>query len=203
MQAMQLTGVGIMAANDEPCARVIGPLEGQSHLGGDGMAMLADAVTAWVKAAAPGQQIVYATGHLPAWSKGPGRMRDLACEGYVHLVCDRKPDPKQYVAQRTSMAWREEAAPQRRIARAVASYEAEVARLYDVLRELAAEGAPCPSNAELAREIGLETAQQGAYALSCLVKADKVINRPVEGPPYRVITIVSGGRRTGLVGGAA
>lgn len=212
MMALQVPPRGIVAANDvhglppsgDAGPAPIGALDGVCHIGGDGSVMLAEAVDAWARAAIDGQRIVYGIGHLPVWSKGAALMRGLAERGLVHLFHDRRPSPKHYVAVRTAVAWREptEAA---RVARAVPSYDPHLAVLFDLLRELAAEAAPCPTNGELATRLGLDRGQQVSYLLGCLAKAGKirVTFGDSTGPSDRVVTIVASGRSTAAPGAGA
>ncbi len=198
MMAVQKVAPTIVAANDDPSAkRMLGPLEGIARLGGDGAVMLADAVDAWVSAARSGDEIVYGIGHLPTWSKGPARMREMAARGFVHLFHDRSHSPKHYVAQRGSKPWSEAALlPPPRIARAVPCYAAHLAALSRHLAEIAAARLPCPSNADLAALLDLPTAKTAEYLLRVLTRSGAIARTPVQGPPYRIITIVKTGERT-------
>lgn len=195
---------GGIAANDEPAAdAALGALHGFHRIGGDAAVMLPEAVTAWVRGAAFKEAKVYAVGHLPIWSKGPGAMRELCARGYVDLTCDRTKSPKQYIAQRTSKPWSDLVAAPKRIARPVACYDRHLAELMEMLVEWAEAEAPVPSNAEIAEQLGLDRGDQVSYLFGVLDKAGQIKRRAIEGPPYRIITVVKTGRSTGDFGGGA
>lgn len=198
MEAIKTGGGGIVPANDDPTALI-----GSPGIGGNGAAMLPDAVIAWARAAAAGERVVYCKGHIQAWAATGRRMRELQEAGLVDLTMNHRADPKEYIAIRRSKPWPVGDGKVQRIARPVPSYDPHIGALFDHLRELASEGAPCPSNIDLARAVGLETARQGSYLLTCLVQANKVRNTATRDVPGRIITIVSTGRQTGTFGGVA
>ncbi|MES2494611.1 MAG: hypothetical protein V4618_00725 [Pseudomonadota bacterium] len=188
-----MIAVAMQAA--EPRQRVMLPLIDLTRIGGNGACAQAAAIDGWTAEAAPGAECVYAIGHLPVWSKGPGAMRVLAERGYVHLFHDRAPQPKHYVARRTARPW---AGPVRpvRVARQVACLSGHLAPAMEMLAEAAEMDLACPSNAELAEALGV-TARQAAYLVGCLVRAGSIQVELVVGPPFRIVTIVQSGISTG------
>lgn len=204
MMALQIQPEPSIAANDDPdAAASLGELHGFHRIGGDAAVMLPEAVTAWVRGAAAGAQKVYAVGHLPTWSKGPGAMRELCAKGFVNLTCKRDTAPKQYIAQRTSKPWTELVSAPKRVARPVPCYDRHLAELMDLVREWAEAEAPVPPNAEIAKLLGLDRGVQVAYLFGVLDKAGQIRRRAIDGPPYRIITVVKTGRSTGDFGGLA
>lgn len=168
-------------------------------IGGTGPAMTHDAVIAWARDASPRASIVYALGHLPCWAKGPKAMRMLADRRLVDLHCDRSHDPKRYVAVRTSKAWPREGLDRPSIMRVPRDSGPEMARLLEILREDAAEGLPCRSNAELAMLADLRSRDRVKYLLGELERAGAITRRDVRQLPGRIVTISATGASTGTM----
>lgn len=172
------------------------PLVDLTRIGGDGAAAQVGTIEAWVAGRSAGAECVYAIGHLPVWAKGPKLVRDLAERGFVHLFHDRKPNPKHYIARRTGRPWNGAITPLR-IAREVSCLSPVLAPMMDRLIELAEAGAPCPSNAQWADELGV-TKRQAAYLFCCLGRANAISVRLVTEPPFRVVTVIKSGKSTGV-----
>ena len=167
----------IPAANDDPAAiglsadarrRVRGELTGSPSFGGVGACMLPEAVEAWVKAAAAGDELIYAEGHLPVWAKAPRLLRDYHGEGLVGLTIDRSQQPKLYIAQRTAVRWPVATKERRRVGRQIPSKDPHMAELLLMLEEWAAKGEPCRTNAAIARLLGLADKVRVSYLFRCL-----------------------------------
>jgi hypothetical protein len=230
----ELATGAMLPANDDPTAiglprlgRQIGALDASPSWGVEGATMTVAAVEAWASTAQPGDELVYAIGHLPAWSKGPGRVRELDADGYVFAFHDRSHTPKHYVARRLGKTWPKakaqpkakevspavapapapQAAPVAfasrppRVARPVPDCRPYLAPLLRELTKLAAKGKPCPTDRELAKRIGLgetvEARNRVPGLLQTLIHEGKIRRRPCPRPVFRIITIVASGDRTG------
>jgi hypothetical protein len=185
-----------VAVLDKRLMGVVAPI----GFGGAGAVMLADAAVAWAKAAKPGDELVYAIGHLPAWSQTPKRLRELDDLGLVFCFQDGSKTPKHYVVRRLSKAW-VAPKPAPRIAREIADAGDEKARLLKVLKRAARAGRPCPYNRDLAIEADLSDGDRASYLLKLLVKDGVIVNEPSEWMPGRQITICATGRQTSVSAG--
>lgn len=174
--------------------RVMGVLA-PAGFGASGAVMLADAAVAWAKAARPGDELVYATGHQPAWSATPKRMRALDDMGLVFCFHDRSATPKHYVARRLAKPWCEPKA-EPRIARLVVPAGDDKARLLKVLKAEARAGLPCSSNRDLAIKAGLRDGDRASYLIKLLVRDGAILNEAVRWWPGRQITDLASGRAT-------
>jgi hypothetical protein len=207
MTAAQIAGRVIGgAANDDPLSeaalnRTIGAMEGGVFGGSaDAACMLLADVMAWLKTAMPDAELVYATGHLPVWSKAPARMRAAAEVGLVALFQDRpKRGIKHYIAHRTAREWFDFMAPAALTAGHTRTDEEN--RLLDLLIECADNGHLCPSNAALAGELDLTDGLRASYLLGCLEKQGLITREPTDWVPGRIITIVATGKATAAIEG--
>jgi hypothetical protein len=202
MMAMQVQSAPSIAANDDPMALPLADLHGFHRIGGDCAVMLPEAVVAWVRDAAAGDRRPYAFGHLPAWSKGPQMMRTLCARGFVHLTCKSAAAPKIYYAERTDKPWCDAEPAPRRVARVVSCYDTHLVELLALVGEWAAAAEPMPSNAQIAKLLGLRKGVQVAYLLGLLERGGQISRRPIEGWPFRVVTVVKAGVSTGTGGRA-
>jgi hypothetical protein len=190
-----------VAANDQPATgrrRIRGELAGSPSFGGTGACMLPEAVEAWAKAAATGDELIYAEGHLPPWAKAPRLLRDFHGDGLVGLTIDHKATPKLYIAQRTAEPWPVAQKQRRRVGRQIPNKDPQLAELLELLEEWAAKGEPCRTNSAIARLLGIADRVRVSYLFRCLVGEGLIRNRPIVVPPYRIITIVKSGQSTGL-----
>jgi len=192
-----------MSAAAMPCpagaqalgGRLMLPLIDLSRIGGNGACAQAEAIEDWIAAARPGDECVYAIGHLPVWARGPKAMRAMAERGLVHPYMDRAPQPKHYVARRLSARWTGAPRPMR-IARRAACLAGMIAPLLELLTEAAETGAACPTNATLATALGISQ-RQAAYLMVCLVRAASIRVDLLGAAPWRIVTIVGRGISTG------
>jgi len=183
-------------ANDRRMAGDMLPV----RIGATGAAMTAPAVLAWAMAARPGDELLWATGSLPKWSKVLPVVRELANRDMVFARCDRTVSPPQYVIRRLDKAW-SEPAPAIRIAREIPPRDDDQARLLMVLKAAARKGEPCPCNRVLAVRAGLSDGNRASYLIKCLVADRRIMNEPSPWKPGRIITILPSRDATGVIEG--
>lgn len=158
-------------------------------------------IRSWVADAAPGSQIVYARGAALPSGAGVDLVRALAQAGTVAPVRRRAPHGFDFIAQRTRSPFALNAAiarisrgPVRRARKA--STKTECRALYRLIKKAAAEGRPCPTNAELARSIGLKDADAARFRLRRIV-AEGLVEFTDHGPnERRVARIIETGAVT-------
>lgn len=162
----------------------------------------------WLASAAPRSRAVYATGaDLPMDAAGVKLARRWAADGKVHLFRERDPaNPAKFnfLIEKASSA-AAPAAPVPAIARAAVHGRAvDRGQLHDLLallRHCAERGKPCPSNADLARELGLPVGKRGndaaQYLLTRLVREHSITVESRGTMLPRVVTILAAGRAKG------
>lgn len=161
------------------------------------LAMVAPAerLRGWLESAAPGDQARYAVGgELPRDCETVRMVSRWREEGLVrtHLTRDRA-DPSRTVFLVVKRG-AEEAAPGG-VRHAVPPAERKA--MLAALEDYAERGRACPSNAALARQLGLRTRMQAKYQIERLA-ADGLIRVENRGPKLpRVVTIVRTGKETG------
>jgi hypothetical protein len=183
----------IVPFNPRPRTRDLGEMD-PVRIGATGAAMPAGAVIAWVKAAEPGRELVYAQGSLPGWSTVGAIVRDLDARGIVFAFYEGKGG--HYVIRRLSAPY-SDAPPKRRISRQMEPTADDKARLLKVLQAEAKAGQPCSTNRTLAIKAGLSGGDRASYLIKLLI-AEGAIERE-DSPtwaPTRKITIVATGRST-------
>lgn len=147
-------------------------------LGNEG-AMPDAAIATWARGAEPGSSIVYARGAALPAGTGVDLVRSLALSGAVAPVRRKMPHGFDFIAQRTRSPFSLPATVQRisrgpvRRARK-ASTKTECRAIWRLIRRAVAEGLPCPTNAELARAIGLKDADAARFRLRRIVAAGLV-----------------------------
>lgn len=162
---------------------------------------------AWLETAAPGAELVYATGPALGREAPAGLLaRRWADEGEAVLF-QRRPGPGkplQYVARRREppvakpRVFGNAARRQSRPALgAPADFaETQAGRVFALLVDLAARGLPCPTNRAIAAELDLNTAEQARYAITRLVRAGMIRVDAASTFDPRVVTILNTGART-------
>lgn len=156
-------------------------------------------LSSWADNARPGDDVVYFTGVRPGDKIGEAA-RSLRESGVVALTSKRVQGGFRFIAQRLP-----DPRPSQRMRKpvsrgrfTVASDDArETTRM--VLRQLmraARRGEPCPTNAELARVVGLKDAVAASYRVRRLVKDGKIIVEEPSPLERRVVTITASGLRT-------
>jgi hypothetical protein len=160
----------------------------------------AEQLFAWVERARPGEDAVYATGERPpadiaAVARGLYDARlvtltSLRVKGGHRFILQRLPDvrPSQLrlQAQQNRGKFVKSATDGRVTAKAVLR----------LLSHAASHDLPCPTNAELARRVGLKDAIAASYRVRRLVADGKItveLPSPIE---RRVVTIIATGKST-------
>jgi len=169
-------------------------------LGNEG-AMPDAAIRTWAANAEPGASIVYARGAALPASAGVDLVRSLAQAGAVAPVRRKMPHGFDFIAQRTRSPFALQSAVSRlsrgpvRRARKV-STKTECRALYRILKKCAAEARVCPTNAELAKALGLKDAKTVSNRLLRVVAAGLVKFTDFGPNERRVALIVESGAQT-------
>ncbi|HEX7856112.1 MAG TPA: hypothetical protein VF503_20725 [Sphingobium sp.] len=149
----------------------------------------------WLRAARPGAEFTYAVGRsLDRQHKVVQFVRESADQGDVHLLQRRRSDGKtDYFARRVASA-KPSPAPSKQTQ--ALDPESEAGRVLGMLRRHANFERPCPTNAEIAKALGLGEPARARYLIGQLTSAGhiKVDNRGAR--ITRVVTIVENGKRT-------
>lgn len=155
-----------------------------------------DALDAWMRRAAPGEEFAYCEAAEPIRGETWSRAGELAQLGYVRTHHRRREGGGYvYFAVRTA----------KRVAGAIDPVQAALAdpATDTILRELkraANLGLPCPSDAELMRKAGLTMRQQAGNRVRKLIDL-KLIESTLAyegGVPTRVVKIIATGKETAL-----
>lgn len=127
----------------------------------------------FVRAAARGRRMVYARGVEPPRGHACWALAgELQAAGLVHLFERRRDGERQWIAERSS---RPLVAPQRPVTLLDDDpRDAEIDRLYRVIRRVCRLGLPGPTNDELARRAELKNAERARYLLRALIAAGHV-----------------------------
>ncbi|WP_288016479.1 hypothetical protein [Microcystis phage Mae-JY04] len=167
---------------------------------------------AWLETAAPGEELVYATG--PALGRdAPAAVlaRQWASEGEVatHQRRTRAGGPLEHFMRRRMPSVGHDGlrggprlfGTARRAARPAQTAPADFAetqagRVFALLVDLAARGQVCPNNRAIAAELDLNTAEQARYAITRLVRAGMIRVDAASTFDPRIITILNTGART-------
>ena len=155
-----------------------------------------EAVERWATSARPGDRVVYARGPRLVRTAGVEAMSKLSDDGEVILNWRRKsPGVGEWLATRRAEPERVE--PRHRLLNqhAPEPERDELTRTLVVLKRLALGGRPCPTNREIAKLADLNSADQAAYQLRKAISA-KLIRVDTDSTDYRVVTILSTGRKT-------
>ncbi|USU06308.1 hypothetical protein NF699_06505 [Sphingomonadaceae bacterium OTU29LAMAA1] len=163
-------------------------LAGSSALRPVAHAIDVDDVEHWVASADVGAELVYAWGLSPPRDRAAWvRARELFNEGEVRLHDRRRPnnDREWYMVKRAMLVG---AVATPIVVDSVA--ETEEAAVLRILRRHVRLGLPCPTNAEVGRQIEL-TAAQVAYRIR-LLRAARLISMEDNGPGMRRVCTISG-----------
>lgn len=154
-----------------------------------GHALDVESVEAWVATADVGQRLVYAWGRVPPRERAAWlRARELSEEGEVRLHDQRRADgDREWFMVKRAMAVRPPAAA---VVSADAPPETEEEAVLRILRRHVRLKLPCPTNAEIGRQIGL-TATQAAYRVRVLRELN-VIRLDERGPGWRRMLTIDG-----------
>lgn len=164
-----------------------------------------DQLEAWLRAARPGDWLVYQRGPWMVHDAVTRRVGALAQAGLVNPAqppAAERPGCRDFKAQRTSVPL--PGAGTRGGAAGVAMAPPEPAddkmpELLKILRRLANVGKRCPTDTELARLVGLPTRHAVAWRMrkaeqSGAIRIDTILTGPEAG--WRTVTIAASGRAT-------
>lgn len=179
-------------------------------------------MAAWLEDAAPGDEIVYATGPALGRDAAAGKLaRSWADEGEVILLQRRVTHGKgrtlEYVARRREPPVRPRAGKRGTGAESVRALRVKRARpqlctaadldgtvegrVLALLVRFAGAGAPCPSNREIAVMLALNSRDAAQYAINKLMRADLIRVTHSCRIHGRQVTITASGASTAPVGG--
>jgi hypothetical protein len=164
------------------------------------MMMKPDQFDNWVKAARPGDDVVYATGARPAEGIG-AYVRSLHEKGLVTMTAKRGDDGFRFIAQRLSDPRPSQVRARKPVNRgrfALAANDGKMTTraVLRLLAQAASKGLPCPTNAELAKRIGLKDAVAASYRVRRLVQSGAIVVEEPSPSERRVVTIVATGAQT-------
>lgn len=153
----------------------------------------------WVARAQPGEDVVYSTGVRPGDGIGAAA-RALHESGVVALRSKRFGAGFRFIAVRLAdlRPARRSAgfAPRGRFVAASDDAKRTTQMVLRVLTRAARRGDPCPTNAEIARIVGLKDAVAASYRMRRLVKAGAIVVDAPSPIERRVVTIVATGQQT-------
>lgn len=161
------------------------------------MMMKPDQFRTWVEGAAPGDDVVYATGVRPAEGIG-AVVRSLHEKGLVTMTSKRGADGFRFIAQRLANP-RQQRGPEHRgrfAKREIKGRRTAERLILKILTTAAAKGQACPTNAELAKRAGLSGAVAASYRVRRLVQSGAIVVEEPSPLERRVVTIVATGAQT-------
>lgn len=165
--------------------------------GADGIAT-GDDVRRWLADAMPGDIALYArASNLIGSPIGPV-IRDLCDQCLIEMLPQQRSGQHFLYRVRRTRSPRP-SRPLPAVGAVQQDAEAELMLVKAVLRSAARAGAPCPSNAEIARRCGLSDADRARYRMRQLRETGVIRVEAIAAEPRRVVTIVSNGKRTGVV----
>jgi hypothetical protein len=166
----------------------------------DGSTMKPEQLSRWAARARPGEDVVYSTGVRPGDAIGAA-VRKLHASGMVALTSKRVDGGFRFIAQRLpdprpSQMQGRKLTPRGRFTVGADSAKATTRMVFQLLRRAAQRDEPCPTNAQLARMVGLKDAVAASYRVRRLVR-DGLIRVEEPSPlERRVVTIVASGKQT-------
>lgn len=147
-----------------------------------------EAIDAWLRDAASGDEYVYCEAREPLRGEGWVRMGNLAQQGFVRTHERRRAGGgKQFFAVRTTLGL-----PKRRDPQEETLADRATDLIYRALKRAANFDQACPSDVELARTAGLGTRAQAQWRVRRLIDA-KLIGSMLAyegGVPFRVVTVL-------------
>jgi hypothetical protein len=166
-----------------------GGLKSQPFFAGVEQLAPPEAIAAWLKQAAAGDEFVYCEARSPLRGEGWVRISELARDGLVRTH-DRKRagGGKVYYAVRTRKGLPQKADP---MAAALGDPATEI--IFRALKRAANLDLPCPSDGELAKAAGLDMRQKASWRIRRLADAGLIGSTQVYdgGVPARVVTILA------------
>jgi hypothetical protein len=165
----------------------------------DGLPVDVGTILDWVEAAVPGDELHYCSGHIPRTAEGPKLVRRLYDLGLVEIFGRRTvPGVWHYIARRIAPSVPVSVSKRAPLDPGKAAARGEALLLLDMLRELAAEGRPCPTNSVLATLIGAQDGNRISYLFKLLRQWDEITVEPTAEQPRRRVTIVATGGSTSI-----
>jgi len=164
------------------------------------LSMKPDQFRTWVDRAAPGDDVVYATGARPAEGIG-AVVRSLHEQGLVAMTSKRGDDGFRFIAQRLADPRPSQIRARAPVNRGRFTLTANDGKMTTravlrLLSQAASKGWPCPTNAELAKRVGLKDAVAASYRVRRLVQSGAIIVEEPSPSERRVVTIVATGAQT-------
>lgn len=153
----------------------------------------------WAERAQPGEDVVYAEGARPGTAIGAA-VRGFMTAGVVELTSIRRDGQLRFIARRLPQPL--PSAGRARLPNAGhfmpgAKEGAMTTRaILRILSQAAAHDLPCPTNAELAKRVGLNGAVAASYRVRRLVQSGKIKVDEPSPLERRVVTIVATGKQT-------
>lgn len=166
--------------------------------GGAQPMMKPDQLDNWAARALPGENVVYSTGARPGDAIGAA-VRQLHAAGLVTMTSKRLDGRLRHIVQRLPAPRASQLGkPVARGRFTVACDDAKqtTRAVLQVLRRAAKRGESCPTNAELARIVGLKDAAAASYRMRRLVKEGAIVVEEPSPLERRVVTITATGART-------
>ena len=160
--------------------------------------MKPEQVLDWAERAHPGEDAVYCTGPRPADAIGAA-VRSLHERGLVTLTSKRASDGNfRFIMQRLPNPHLRARLLENRGRFTARSDDAKrtTQAVYRVLSRAANRGERCPTNAEIARIVGLRDAVAASYRVRCLVRDGKITVWEPSPTERRVVTIKATGNQT-------
>ncbi|CAD7335268.1 winged helix-turn-helix domain-containing protein [Sphingomonadales bacterium 56] len=163
--------------------------------------MSPEQMRAWVRQARPGEDVVYSLGARPADTIAAA-VRAMHEEGLVAMTSKRVTGGFRFIAQRLPDSHSERARerePQNRgrfSRREIKGRRTAERLIMKILTAAAEKAQPCPTNAELARRVGLSGAVAASYRMRRLVAAGDIVVEEPSPIERRVVTIVATGKKT-------
>lgn len=164
-------------------------------MAGAAMTMQVDQLHSWVARARPGDDVVYDIGVRPGDAIGAA-VRALHHSGLVTMTAKRVDGGFRHIAQRLPDRAARRAPARGRVRLAANDAKMTMRAVLRILQQAASRDLPCPTNAELARRIGLKDAVAASYRVRRLVAAGKIVVEEPSPLERRVVTIVATGKST-------
>lgn len=156
-----------------------------------------DQIIAWVDRARPGDDVVYATGERP-----PAEVAAFALQLYDARLVTMTSRPaaggRRFIFQRLPALRPSQLRAQARNSRGRDAHDGRktAKAVLRILSQAATAGLPCPTNAELAKRVGLRDAAAASYRVRRLVADGKITVEQPSPVERRIVTIVATGKVT-------
>lgn len=163
-------------------------------------ALKPEQLISWAQRARPGEDVAYFTGDRPSEALR-SVVRDLSAQGLVVPTTKRAGAGFRFIAQRLEAPRPSQLRARARVNPGQFRQSSDHAKrvggaVLRLLSRAANRGQACPTNAELARALGLKDAVAASYRVRCLVRAGKIRVEEPSPTERRVVTIVATGKST-------